>query len=99
MNELIKEDKPKTLKLGGKSYKLSPLNLNVMASIEDEFDCSIDKVGELLDKKRASALRKLIFIFLKDNYPELTITEVGKNIDVNNLKEVSETIAKSLTGE
>ena len=45
----------KTIKLGGKDYQLSPLNLNVMADIEEGFDCSIDKVGKMLDKKLASA--------------------------------------------
>ena len=39
--ELIKEDKPQVIKLGEGEYTLSPLTLNVMVGLEEEFDCSL----------------------------------------------------------
>ena len=89
----------KTIKLGDKDYQLSPLNLNVLANIEDEFDCSIDKVGKMLDKKRASALRRLVHILLKEEYPDMTLEKIGGFIDLSNMAEISEALAKVLAGE
>ncbi len=89
----------KTIKLGDKDYRLSPLNLNVLADIEEGFDCSIDKVGKMLDKKRASALRRLVYILLKQEYPDMTIEKIGGLIDLSNMAEVSEALAKTLAGE
>ena len=89
----------KTIKLGDKDYRLSPLNLNVLADIEEGFDCSIDKVGKMLDKKRASALRRLVHILLKQEYPDMTIEKIGGLIDLSNMAEVSEALAKTLAGE
>jgi len=89
----------KTIKLGEKEYRLSPLNLNVLADIEEGFDCSIDKVGKMLDKKRASALRKLVHILLKEEYPDMTLEKIGGLIDLSNMAGVSEALAKVLAGE
>jgi len=89
----------KTIKLGEKDYELSPLNLNVLASIEEEFDCGIDKLGPKLEKRQASTLRKLIYILLKDQYPDLTLTKIGELINLKNLAEISEALAKALAGE
>ncbi len=89
----------KTIKLGDKEYRLSPLNLNVLADIEEGFDCSIDRVGKMLDKKRASALRRLVHILLKQEYPDMTIEKIGGLIDLSNMAEVSGALAKTLAGE
>ncbi len=89
----------KTIKLGDKDYRLSPLNLNVLADIEEGFDCSIDRVGKMLDKKRASALRRLVHILLKQEYPDMTIEKIGELINLSNMAEVSEALAKTLAGE
>ena len=89
----------KTIKLGDEEYRLSPLNLNVLADIEEGFDCSIDKVGKMLDKKRASALRRLVHILLKQEYPDMTLEKIGELINLSNMAEVSEALAKVLTGE
>ena len=89
----------KTIKLGDKEYRLSSFNLNVMADIEEEFNCSIDLVGKELNKRRMSAMRKLLYILLKHEYPELTLSKIGEIIDVDNLAEVSEALAKTLAGE
>lgn len=89
----------KTIKLGGKDYQLSPLNLNVLADIEEGFDCGIDKVGEMLSKKQASSLRKLVHILLKEQYPDMALEKIGGLIDLSNMAEVSEALAKTLAGE
>lgn len=89
----------KTIKLGGKNYKLSPLNLNVLADIEEAFDCGFDVVAELLEKKPASSMRKLAFVLLKEQYPDITLTKIGELINMSNLAEVSETLAKVLAGD
>jgi len=89
----------KIIKLGENEYRLSPLNLNVLADIEEGFDCSIDKVGKMLDKKRASALRKLVYILLKQEYPDMTLEKIGGFIDLSNMAEISEALAKVLAGD
>ena len=96
---VLSTPKRKTIKLGDKEYRLSPLNLNVLADIEEGFDCSIDKVGRMLDKKRASALRRLVYILLKQEYPEMTLEKIGELIDLSNMAEVSEALAETLAGE
>jgi len=89
----------KIIKLGDKDYNLSPLNLNVMADIEDEFDCSIEKIGKVLNKKRMSTMRKLIYILLKQEYPDMTLETIGGFVNSSNIAEVSESLAEVLKGE
>jgi len=89
----------KTIKLGGRDYELSPLNLNVLANIEEEFDCGVADLGPKLEKRQASALRKLVYILLKDQYSKMTLTKVGELINLSNMAEVSEALAKVLAGE
>ena len=89
----------KTIRLGEKDYQLSPLNLNILANIEEEFDCGLDKLGPKLEKRQASTLRKLIYILLKDQYPDMTLSKIGELIDLNNMAEVSEALAKVLAGD
>jgi len=89
----------RTIKLGVKEYELSPLNLNVLADIEDGFDCSIDKVGKMLEKRPSSALRQLIHILLKQAYPDMTLEKIGGLIDLSNMAEISEALAKVLAGD
>ena len=97
MKELIKKDKERIIKLGKKEYKLSPLNLNVLASIEEEFGCGIDKIGDVLAKKMATALRTLVYILLRDNYPDMTKTKIGELITTDNLGEISTQVGEVLT--
>lgn len=91
-NELLQSDKPVTIELGGKGYELSPVNLNVLADIEQELNCSIDNLGEAFDKRKATTLRALVWLFLKDKNPELTKEWVGQNVDLDNIEAVSNTI-------
>jgi len=99
--ELTKKEKPGTIKLGGKDYELSPININVMGYVEDEFDCNFSELQKVLANKKVkemNAVKTLIHILLRDNYPDLTITEMGKLITMDNLKEVSDAVVKVLTG-
>jgi len=96
---ILSTPESKTIKLGEKEYRLSPLNLNVMADIEESFGCSLMKLGRELEKRQALTLRKLLFILLKEEYPDITLTEIGKHITPANLAEVNETLAKILVGE
>lgn len=101
-NELIKEPKGRTITLGGKEYQLSPLNLNVMVAIEEEFDCNLPDLGKLFSNKKTKQLTvmsKLIYILLKENYPKLTQVELGKMVIVDNLAEISDAVGKILAGE
>ncbi len=89
----------KTIKLGEKEYRLSQLNLNVMADIEEAFNCSLMKLGRELEKRQATTLRRLIFILLKEEYPDITLAEIGRSITTSNLAMVNKTLAKILAGE
>lgn len=56
----------------GKEYELSPMNLNILAELEDKFEQPLD---ELFSKGRLSFIRYLLFMRLKKNYPELDTEE------------------------
>ena len=88
----------KTIKLGEKDYQLSPLNLNVLADIEESFGCSLMKLGRELEKRQAITLRKLLFILLKEQYPNITLTEIGKSILPANMPAILKDLAEVLKG-
>lgn len=99
MTNILNTPEKRSITLGGTDYQLSPLNLNVLASIEDEFDCGIADLGELLGKRQATTMRKLIYILLKDQYEDMTLNKIGELIDLKNLAKVSEALSKALSGE
>ena len=88
--DILAEVKGKTIKLAdGKEYTLSPLNLNLLANLEEAFDCGLEEMGAKLSTGRAAtAFRKLLWLFLRDNYPELKEVDVGKLVEVSNMKEI-----------
>ena len=96
-DELIKETKPNFITLGGEEYKLAPLNLNFLANIEEEFNCNLEDIDEILSQKRIWALRKLLYILLKDDYPDLTREKIGKLVELNQLGEISEAVKRAIT--
>ncbi len=96
---ILSTPEKKTIKLGKKDYQLSPLNLNVLADIEEAFDCGITELGPKLEKRQATTLRKLVHILLKDQYPDMTLIKIGEFINLSNMAEVSEALAKVLAGE
>ncbi len=101
--DILSNGKDKSITLAdGKTYMLSPLNLNLMADIEEEFDCNFEEVSKkFFDKKskRFVIMRKLLYIFLKKNHPELKIEDVGNLVTRNNLAEVSQAIVDVWLGK
>lgn len=89
MSELLKEEKY-TIKLGGRDYELSPITLNVMSAIEDEFSCGISELQNQFNQKQATTLRSMAWILLKEKNPDITKEFIGDNVDFGNLKELSE---------
>ena len=96
MAEILETPKPKILKLAdGKEYKIPPLNLNVMADIQEEFDCDFIEVCKKLlndNKPDFSVLRKALYVLLRQNHPEVTIIDVGKLVESNQLTDVFQAI-------
>ena len=89
MSELLNEKKY-TVEMGDQQYELSEMNLNTLAAIEDEFGCGIDQLQDKFNQKQASSLLSLAWILLKEKHPELTKDEVGKQINLKNIKPISE---------
>ena len=78
----------------GKKYKLSPVDLNFLATLEEVFDC---ETGALQDKLKISSVRsfrKLLWTFLHEGYPELTIEDVGRLVA---LKEMGPLVSELTT--
>jgi len=95
---ILAEAKTREVELAdGKVYKLSPLNLNVMAKLEDSFECGLDKLMQEFEKKQASSFRKMLFILLQDNHPEITLEDVGKLVPMSKFAEISKIISEVMT--
>jgi hypothetical protein len=84
----------KTVTLGnGESYLMRPLNLNMMAAVEEKFGQPFLK---LLAENRMSVVRHLLFLMLKEDKPTLTEERVGQLVTIDILGTVSEEIAKQV---
>jgi hypothetical protein len=88
LDELLK-DKKYTVKLGDKEYELSPVNWNVLAQIEREFECPITGLKPLLDKTPHDTTLRLAKIFLKGIDP-------GEISDHESMTAVDQAIAEIL---
>jgi len=94
-NELLKKVEPRKVTLAdGKEYKLGPVNLNVLTGLEEEFGCALDELEKKLAKPRASHLRILIYVLLRENHPDMTQDGVGKLVSMDILPEVSTIIGE-----
>lgn len=89
---------PVTL-LDGKEYKLPCLNLNVMADLEEEFDLGLEEISNLLQTRQSSALRRTLLTMLHPDYPDITKRDIGRLVDMSNLEDVAQAVAKALSGE
>ena len=93
MDELLKEEKPRVITLAdGKEYKLGPINLNVLANLEEEFNSDLGKLGQKFDKHQASSFRSLLFVLLKENHPEITKEQAGKLVSIDAMPKISELV-------
>lgn len=92
---ILTQEKPKSIKLADeKEYILSPVNLNVLADLEEEFGCSLEELRKKSDKQSFVVLRTLLLVFLRENYPTMTKKQVGKLVTVKLLPEVSKVIGE-----
>ena len=86
--ELLKEQKPRTITLKDRTFTLSPLNLNVLEAIEDEFG-SLNDMTARLKNKPMSSIKKLLHILASENHPEVTPAEFGRLVEVGDLEGLS----------
>ncbi len=70
----------------GKEYELTPMTLNVMVAVEEKFDKSY---FDLVNSRRLSHIRYIVYLRLKDKYPELTEGKVGELVTVTVLTEIA----------
>ena len=94
---VIKTPQPKTIELGDKTYTLPVFDINLMADIEEAFDCDIGEITDIINKRKATNVRKLLWIFLKES--GMTLEDVGKLITIQNMSEVSTKITEVMLGE
>tara|TARA_Y100000310_G_scaffold341286_1_gene439974 strand:+ start:13 stop:348 length:336 start_codon:yes stop_codon:yes gene_type:complete len=72
----------------GKEYELEHLNLNLMIKIEDHFD---QPMGELFEKPRVTHTRFVLWMRLKDQYPEIDSPEkLGEMVEMEQLLNYAE---------
>lgn len=79
----------------GKQYTLSPMNLNVLANLEDVFDCNLDELQEVFSKRTTTNFRKFLKVMLQENYPELTLEDVGRLVEIS---QVSTLLSEMMEG-
>lgn len=79
----------KEIKLNdGKVYQLVPVDVNILSEIEDKFD---KPFYELFTTGRVKPVRLLLYLRLKDKYPEIDSEEkLGSMMDLNTIYEISE---------
>ena len=95
---VLSKPKGREIKMGDEQiYLLSPINLNVLASLEEEFNCGLNELAKQLTNRQASSLRTLLYVLLKDNYPQLDKKQVGELVTLDNMGEISGIVTEVLT--
>jgi hypothetical protein len=61
----------------GAEYKLSPLDLNSLALLEETSGTGLTELLGKFEERPASNMRLLLWVLLHSTYPELTIDDVG----------------------
>lgn len=79
-----------TIVLDGKEYEIS-LDLNAFAELEDIYG-DPTKALEGLEKGSFKAIRDVLYAMLKTQNPKLTVLQVGKMINMNNIVEITNKI-------
>lgn len=83
---VLKSPRGRPVKLAdGKTYILAPLSLNTLANLEDEFDCELDELEAKLKGRTATAFRKWLWVLLRENYPDMTLEETGKLVELSQM--------------
>ena len=81
----------KTIKLNdGKEYELAPVDINLLADVEDKFGQPFGKISE---GGRVKPIRYLLWLRLKGKYPEIDTEErLGSMVDLDTLYKLSEVL-------
>ncbi len=99
VKDILATPKGKTVTLAdGKEYTLAPMNLNTLANMEETFDCDLADLTEKMSGRSASVFRKLLWVLLREDYPDLTIDKVGKLVQLDQMTSVVAEITASLEG-
>lgn len=98
-DKIRKESKVRKIKLGDQEYELPRCSVNILEEMEDEFDCSSVDIPELLQKRMAGTLKRLLWVLLRKKYPEMTPEIIGDLVDTGNLEHVSNEVGSVLGGE
>ncbi len=92
---ILAQEKPKTIKLAdGKDYTLPPIDMTTLANLEKTMGFGLGKFSSKMETETMTTLRSLVYALLKENYPELTIEQVGRLITLKELNQLSQTIAE-----
>ncbi len=70
----------------GKEYELAPMTLNILVQVEDKFEKSY---FDLVNSRRLSHIRYIVYLRLKGKYPELTEEKIGELINMDVLTEIA----------
>lgn len=99
MTDRLLQETNRTIKLGETEYKLAPINLNVLADIEDELGCGLGDLGDAFNKKQASTMRTLLWILVKNNgiNAEITREFLGEQIGLDDMAVIAEKITELIT--
>ena len=72
----------------GKEYQLIPVDVNILSDIEDKLD---KPFYELFTSGRVKPLRYMLYLRLKDQYPEIDSEEkLGSLMDINVIYDIGE---------
>lgn len=85
-----------TIILEGKEYEIC-LDLNVFAELEEIYG-DPTKALDGLEKGSFKAIRDVLYAMLKTQNPKLTLLQVGKMINMNNIVEITNKINASVAG-
>lgn len=97
--DILATSRGKVIKLAdGKDYILSPYNLNIMANLEEEFECDLNGLSKKLKGRTFTTLRRLLWVFLRDNYPEITMAEAAKLVEMDQVPMLLTDITAILSG-
>jgi len=95
MADILTTEKPKTITLvDGNEYNLPPLDMTTLANIEESLGFGINGISQRLEDKPMVLMRQLIYAILKENYPAMTIDEVGHLITIKEMAALSDIISK-----
>lgn len=89
-DELLKPDEGYKITIGQREYEIPPAHWQQLVDIEKHMDCSIHKLGELMEQRMATTTQKVIWVLLQEKYPDLTEEEIGKSMNVSAIRDIGE---------